>query len=336
MTKISVIIPVYNVETYLRETLDCLLNQSFQDAEFIMVNDGSKDSSPAICQEYVDKDQRFVLINQQNGGPAKARNTGMDAAKGDYICFMDADDLIAEESLSKMYQMVQGYDILVHGTEFIGEYDRVPAWIANAGNIQNKDYDDFTIKDIFSVYGCGPVLWLHFIKADLIQKNRIRIDEDLFIGEDFAFAVKYFANAKKVRFVSDKFYSYRLFRKDSLMTTYQEKPREKLDQALLMSKSIYYSIQEKIRPEDEAAIINVLLIFNFRDLYRLDDEGIIEYAPLFMRYLDRLHILDHLSELTGINIMMYGFIRGYYDGTLRIGNERKEQTAQEYWNMFVQ
>ncbi|MCQ2085799.1 MAG: glycosyltransferase, partial [archaeon] len=205
MVKISVIIPVYNVENYLRESLDSLMNQSFEDAEFIMVNDGSKDSSPDICREYTEKDSRFILIDQPNGGPAKARNTGIDAAKGEYICFMDSDDLLAEEALQKMYDLVQGYDILVHGTDFIGDFDEVPQWIAGAQKIKRTDVEDFSVRHIFSMYGCGPVLWLHFIKADLIQKEHLRINENLTIGEDFSFAVTYFANAEKVRFVPDKF-----------------------------------------------------------------------------------------------------------------------------------
>ncbi|MCQ2070791.1 MAG: glycosyltransferase family 2 protein [archaeon] len=335
MVKISVIIPVYNVEKYLRESMDSLMNQSFQDAEFIMVDDGSKDSSPDICREYTEKDKRFKLISQPNGGPAKARNTGMDAAKGEYICFMDSDDLLAEEALQKMYDMVQGYDILVHGTEFIGDYDEVPAWISVADRIEQADIEDFSVRHIFSMFGCGPVLWLHFIKADLIQKEHLRINENLTIGEDFSFAVTYFANAKKVKFVKDKFYAYRLFRKGSLMTTFQDMPKEKLDQSLYMSKVIYNSIKDKIKPTDEAAIINILLIFNFRDFYRLDEDCILEYADTLERYMDVLHIESHAKELSGMNIMMLGYLKGIKDGSVKISNRNRSMTAQEYWKMFV-
>lgn len=335
MVKISVIIPVYNVENYLRESLDSLMNQSFEDAEFIMVNDGSKDSSPDICREYTEKDSRFILIDQPNGGPAKARNTGMDAAKGEYICFMDSDDLLAEEALQKMYDLVQGYDILVHGTDFIGDFDEVPQWIAGAQKIKRTDVEDFSVRHIFSMYGCGPVLWLHFIKADLIQKEHLRINENLTIGEDFSFAVTYFANAEKVRFVPDKFYAYRLFRKGSLMTTFQDMPKEKLDQSLYMSKVIYKSIQDKIKPTDEAAIINVLLIFNFRDFYRLDESDIETYSKILEQYMDILHIESHARELSGMNIMMLGYLKGIKDGSVKISDRARSMTAQEYWKMFM-
>ncbi|MCQ2079843.1 MAG: glycosyltransferase [archaeon] len=335
MVKISVIIPVYNVERYLRESLDSLLNQSFRDAEFIMVNDGSTDSSHDICQEYVGRDDRFVLIDQPNGGPARARNTGMDAATGDYICFMDSDDLLAEEALQKMFDLVQGYDILVHGTEFIGDYDEVPAWISVAEKIKRADVEDFSIRHIFSMYGCGPVLWLHLVKADLIQRDRLRINENLTIGEDFSFAVTYFANARRVRFVPDKLYSYRLFRKGSLMTTFQDMPREKLDQSLYMSKVIYNSIKDKIRPTDEAAMINVLLIFNFRDFYRLEEDCILEYADILERYMRVLHIESHARELSGMNIMMLGYLKGIRDGSVKISERNRSMTAQEYWKMFI-
>ena len=94
MPKISVIIPVYNVEKYLRECLDSLLNQTFKDIEIICVNDGSTDGSLNILNEYASKDSRFIIINQNNQGLSAARNNGLNVAKGDYVAFLDSDDYI--------------------------------------------------------------------------------------------------------------------------------------------------------------------------------------------------------------------------------------------------
>lgn len=335
MVTVSVIIPVYNVEKYLEETLNCLLHQDFEDAEFILVNDGSKDSSPDICRKFEAMDSRFIVIDQPNGGPAKARNTGIDYASGEYICFIDADDLLSDNALNEMYEKVQGFDILVHGTDFIGDYDEVPAWIANASDIKRADYNDFSIGKIFSVNGCGPVLWLHFIKSSLIKDNNLHIDEKLFVGEDFSFAVNYFSYAKKVRFVPDKYYSYRLFRQGSLMTTYQKKPKEKLEQSLLMSRVIYNTIKDRMKNDDEAPIINAIIVFNFRDLYRLECEDMAEYASILVRYLDVLHIESHIHILSGITIMMYGYARGIIDKTVRITSDVKDRITKDYWNLFM-
>lgn len=336
MVEISVIIPVYNVEKYLPETLECLSGQSFEDAEFILVDDGSKDGSLAICREFAARDPRFVVISQVNGGPARARNTGMDAAVGRYICFMDSDDLLADEALSRMHDMVRGYDVLIHSTDFIGDYDTVPAWISDASKVKDEVCENFCVRDIFTRRGCGPVLWLHMVRAELIQKEHLRIDEKLFIGEDFSFAATYLLRAERVRFVSDKFYRYRLFRQGSIMTTFQECPREKLDQALAMSRTMFLSIRDRIRPTDETAMIQALLIFNFRDIYRLPEEDQKRYSKVLVMYLNSLHAPDHLAEFRGKVLMMYGYIKGVDDGSLRVGTHWDIEVIQEYWDMFAE
>ena len=99
MTRFSVIIPVYNVESYLRECLDSVLCQTFQDWEAICVNDGSSDNSLAILDEYAAKDSRFKVVSQANGGLSAARNTGIDNASGEYIVFLDSDDWIEYNTL---------------------------------------------------------------------------------------------------------------------------------------------------------------------------------------------------------------------------------------------
>ena len=105
MCKISVITPVYNVERYLRECLDSLVRQSMQDVEFICVNDGSKDGSLAILNEYAAKDSRFKIISQKNQGYGKAMNVGIKAASGDYIAILESDDFIGGDMLRFLYDV---------------------------------------------------------------------------------------------------------------------------------------------------------------------------------------------------------------------------------------
>lgn len=107
---ISIIIPVYNVEKYLRVCLDSVINQSYSDYEVILVDDGSTDSSPAICDKYCSKDNRFQVIHQENMGLASARNTGIRAAKGDYMYFIDSDDCIHPDLLKIMVSAAESYD----------------------------------------------------------------------------------------------------------------------------------------------------------------------------------------------------------------------------------
>ncbi|GMO37902.1 MAG: hypothetical protein Ta2B_17610 [Termitinemataceae bacterium] len=104
MPVISVIIPVYNVEHYLRRCLDSVLAQTFTDFECILIDDGSPDKSPAICDEYAKKDSRFVVIHQANAGVSAARNAGLDIAQGEWITFVDSDDWIEPDMLRVLYQ----------------------------------------------------------------------------------------------------------------------------------------------------------------------------------------------------------------------------------------
>ena len=101
---ISVIVPVYNSAVYLTECLDSLKNQNFKDVEFIIINDGSKDSSGEIIDNYAKNDSRFIAIHKNNEGVSAARNDGLKIAKGEFVFFCDSDDILAENALDKLYQ----------------------------------------------------------------------------------------------------------------------------------------------------------------------------------------------------------------------------------------
>lgn len=101
--KISIIVPVYNVEKYIRRCLDSIAGQTFTDWECICVDDGTPDASGKICDEYAQKDGRFVVIHKENGGVSSARNVGLDVAKGEYVTFCDSDDWVEKEMLEVFY-----------------------------------------------------------------------------------------------------------------------------------------------------------------------------------------------------------------------------------------
>ena len=104
--KITVIIPVYNVEKFLRTCLDSVINQTYQNLEIICVNDGSTDSSPEILKEYFEKDDRIIIINKENGGLSSARNAGLDAATGEYVAFLDSDDWISKNFCKELLKSI--------------------------------------------------------------------------------------------------------------------------------------------------------------------------------------------------------------------------------------
>ena len=116
MPKISIIIPVYNVEPYLRRCIDSVLEQTMQDYEIVVVNDGSTDNSGSICDQYANQYDQIRVIHKQNGGLSDARNTGIKAATGDYILFLDSDDYLDTDALEKLWTGVnKNVDIIIGG-----------------------------------------------------------------------------------------------------------------------------------------------------------------------------------------------------------------------------
>lgn len=186
--KISVIVPVYNAEKYLRRCLDCIISQDFQDFELLLVNDGSKDSSGLICNEYAQKDKRVHVINKKNGGASSARNVGLKASHGEYIAFSDADDWMEKKWLSFMMENIRDEDLLITG------------YVNHENNmIENKTlplaiyYKDkigdacLTLLDSFQM----GYLWSMLFRSSIIKSNHILMDENMKIQEDLDFILRY-------------------------------------------------------------------------------------------------------------------------------------------------
>lgn len=176
MIKVSVVIPIYKAEKYLCECLDSIVKQSLNDWECIMVNDGSPDNSRQICAEYVAKDKRFILINQENQGVSAARNNGLEKAKGEFVFFMDADDGINEQFLQSAYDntIAEGSDLVICGKQFFlkeGKKTTLPAWaVLIRGKLLNE-YPD--VRFPIGIQPCEDGLFTHRLLAltDKISYN---------------------------------------------------------------------------------------------------------------------------------------------------------------------
>lgn len=227
--KISVIIPVYNTEQYLRTCLDSLLIQDFKNIEYILIDDGSTDSSLEICNEYKLKDNRFQVYHKENGGPSSARNLALSKARGEYITFVDSDDYIEPGTYTKLNNILtsQNPDIIVFGgTPFPRN---TPQWIWDLLSTRDVIYEKFEPKFIFDEVGTRPFLWLQLVKKDIIIKNNLQFDESMDLGEDQLFQILYFMYSSKVVFTSEKLYHYRVFREGSLMNKYASNIANKLN-----------------------------------------------------------------------------------------------------------
>lgn len=188
---ISVIVPVYKVENVLHYCIDSILNQIYKDFELILVDDGSPDNSGKICDEYAKKDNRIKVIHKENGGVSSARNCGIDAAKGKYICFVDSDDYVAPNYLNNLIVAKKNNpqcDNIWCGFQTVESYN------VKTGNVtSNGEKSTYSVKDIMTLHekwlDSGPYCKLY--TRNIIVKNHIHFSESLSLGEDLIFNYEY-------------------------------------------------------------------------------------------------------------------------------------------------
>ena len=197
---VSIIVPIYNTEKYLKRCIDSIVNQTYKNIEIILVDDESTDNSCIVCDEYASLDNRIKVIRKKNGGVASARNKGLDSSKGEYICFVDSDDWIEKNMIEIMLkEIVKNRNAIVRCNTY--ELDNKPKkeWIT-----KKELVIDNILNGNISAY-----VYLLMIKSDIIKK--IKFDEKMIVLEDTYFLlnllVKY---KKKIIFLDDALYHYEM------------------------------------------------------------------------------------------------------------------------------
>lgn len=204
--EISIIIPVYNAEKYLGKCIESVLNQTFSDFEIILIDDGSTDSSPYICDEYALKDKRINVIHLMNGGVSKARNKGLDAAKGNYITFADSDDVLEPDAFKVYYDIAKAEKAdIVRGGYFIeDETSHSSEIIVGDNNVVFEVPADYYLWLEENRY--YSFVWNSFSRHSLIKNLRFR--EDLTWLEDHTFFYKFYLQCKKMVSIATPTYHY--------------------------------------------------------------------------------------------------------------------------------
>ena len=217
MPRLSVVVPVYNVEQYLPECLDSLLIQDFDDFEVVLVNDGSPDGSKTICEHYCNLDARFCLISKENGGLSSARNKGIDAARGDYISFLDADDRYTPQACGRIVQALDesGADVLTFGGSAWPAEESYP-WLEEVLSPRDCIYGTFS-EDLLMKEASKPFAWRLALRRSFVEACKIRFDESVSYGEDQVFAFAVYPRSSRTCLIHDKLYDYRIVRGDSML-----------------------------------------------------------------------------------------------------------------------
>jgi len=218
MPKFSVIVPIYKVEAYLRTCIESVLNQNYDDFELILVDDGSPDNCPSICDEYAEKDKRVRVVHKENGGLVSARIAGAKEARGEYVCCVDGDDWVSSDYFKILLPVVQEYnpDVVCFG--FYCAYDdvnvppvekKLPYRLGyySRHNIENEIFP-LLVQDVYNRY-FSPNVWSKVFKRELYVQEQLLIHPQIKIGEDIACTTSCVYRAETMYILSDCLYYYR-------------------------------------------------------------------------------------------------------------------------------
>ena len=203
MIKISVIVPVYNASRYIDVCIKSIISQDFEEFELLLIDDGSKDNSGNICDNYSRMDSRVHVFHQQNQGVCVARNVGLENARGEWIAFADADDLMLPNSLSVMYSAAieNKADIVMASTKVLIE--------DNNKILPLYTYDNQVSCDVLRNIG-HPALWGYLYNASIIRKNSIKFVVGLAYSEDMVFNLNIATYCKRIVSIPNQVYVYRV------------------------------------------------------------------------------------------------------------------------------
>ena len=194
---VSIIVPIYNAEQYLRRCVDSILNQEYTDFELLLVNDGSTDASGDICEEYGDRDSRVIVIQKENTGVSDSRNRALDRARGKYLQFLDSDDWITPDATRLFVRAAEEYGCDMVISDFyrvVGERLSPKGDIEEEGVLTREEFAAHMMENPADFY--YGVLWNKLYRRDIVEEHKLRMDTDISWCEDFMFNLEYIRYAK--------------------------------------------------------------------------------------------------------------------------------------------
>jgi len=267
-TLISVIVPVYNVEKYLKRSIDSIINQTYKNMEIILVDDGSTDNSGCLCDQYAQFDKRIKVIHKKNAGLGMARNSGLDVAKGIFVTFIDSDDYIGKTRIQRMLDIMVKTQADTCMTGFTKEFSKDNIVEHQHVEKEKEFVHDKIMKDILPKM-CGAIgsdgdyiemsVCMVMFSNKLIQNNSLRFaSERKFISEDLVFDLEYYPLAQKVCVTNTTDYFY-CHNEESLTTKYR--PDRFQNQVILyktiLNKSKELGIENVCKPRLQNTLVSI-------------------------------------------------------------------------------
>ena len=265
---ISIIVPIYNVEKYLDRCIESIINQTYKNLEIILVDDGSPDNCPKMCEDWAKKDKRIKVIHKENGGISEARNVGINNATGDYIAFVDSDDFIDKEMYEKLLQNLirTNSDISICSMIYYYENDQIKELKNNDASFfiydDIKKYDNLFNENVFSFI----VVWNKLYKKEIFKELRFPKDK---INEDAFIAHQLLNLSHKIVYTKEKLYYY-VQHENSIM--HQEFNIKKLDELEAYKNQMLFFQKEKFQNTQYPKLslqkyMNYIIIFYCRLRY---------------------------------------------------------------------
>ena len=285
MSLISIIIPVYNVENFIRKCLDSLITQTYRDIEIIAVDDGSTDNSLQICREYAQNDDRIKVLTQKNQGPSVARNNALKIAKGEFIGFVDSDDFVKPETFEKAVKMMTpGVDMVIWGVNvFTNDNSDINVdWFQNYFNFKEEGVKTLSQNKKFEI---SVVPWNKLYRHSIIKKHKIDFPAGR-LYEDNAFWWKYTMWCKRVYFLPERLHYYNM-RLNSLRGEVIHRKQELECDRIYMVQDVYeYCLKYNIYKKNKN-LIERLLVNSFTEAVKVTDNP----ASIALQTLELAHTL---------------------------------------------
>lgn len=225
---ISIIVPIYKVEKYLDKCVNSILNQTYTDLEIILVDDGSPDGCPIMCDEFAKQDGRIKVVHKENGGLMSARQAGLRAATGDYVGFVDGDDWIERDMYMLFHNAVEKYhpDVVVSefysdtGDELLKSSQNLSKPFFTKAEMINEIYPKMLFKAPYYNFGINPCCWSKLFKKELLERCLYSVPQKIKIGEDTAFTYPCLIGADSLAYIDKPCYHYIDSRDGSMTSSY--------------------------------------------------------------------------------------------------------------------
>ena len=301
--EISIIMPVYNSEKYLGKCIDSVLSQTFSDFELLLVDDGSSDHSPRLCDDYAQKDIRVKVIHKDNGGVSSARNMGLSAVRGGYLCFFDSDDTLEPNALQLMYEIISNgnYDLVIAG------YNRYDEDSTKIFGMSQKEVEalsiDLALKEMYHPKDeeYQGYLWNKMFRIDIIKNAGLKFNESIAFNEDRLFITQYICNSNRdVAYTTTPVYNYVVRTSGamgSLKRSYNPKYATDFDAYVLMKRCVFQHTKSRQLRKISKEGICLSYIENHKMMVKYDGYDPIIHTCLLKGLIRNKAIFTYISYI---------------------------------------